>query len=190
MATRGAYGVRIDARYMLNYHHFDSYPGWLGKEICALIVRINVEKGWETFREKFLSVIPVYPGDVAPDEFVKKYWNPHEDRAPGKGTVEWYNLLQGFRGAKLLSAIYDRDIHHFPVANDFLLDSLCEYGYVINLDEMTLEYYRGLQRCPQPDNPHGTKPNMDGYYPCRLAATFPLAGVTPATYMDMSDDIA
>jgi len=53
---------------------------------------------------------------------------------------------------------------------------------------MTLEYYRGLQRSPQPENPHGTKPNIDGYYPCRLAAIFPLAEVTAVTFMEMLDD--
>ena len=186
MATRGAYGVKIDGKYRLNYHHFDSFPEYLGRDICSLIAEINRDGGWDVFTTNFRKVALVYPGDTASDELVQRYKHPNEED-DGKGVAEWYNLLRGFQGARLLRGIYKGEIAHLPEASDFIRDSYCEYAYAINCDEMVFEYYRGGQTSPQPGNPFGITPNADGYYPCRLVVKIPLADIDENTFMELID---
>ena len=74
----------------------------------------------------------------------------------------------------------------------FILDSLlCEYAYVVNLDEQTLEFYVGMQTEPQEGNRYGTegKPCATGelFYPCRLLTTFPLEQVRVEDTAALSD---
>ena len=60
----------------------------------------------------------------------------------------------------------------------FITDSLmCEYGYVLDLDEEELDYYIGFQKKPQKGNRYGeeityTSEKMENYYPCKLVARF------------------
>ncbi len=118
MATRGAYGVKIDGKYRLNYHHFDSFPEYLGRDICSLIAEINRDGGWDVFTTNFRKVALVYPGDTAPDELVQRYKHPNEED-DGKGVAEWYNLLRGFQGARLLRGIY-KGVHPCNIQKPFL----------------------------------------------------------------------
>ena len=62
--------------------------------------------------------------------------------------------------------------------NDFIYDSLyCEYAYIINLDNDTLEYYVGFQkeRDTNPDNRYKDHTPKDDYkyYSCKLVKVFP-----------------
>ena len=61
--------------------------------------------------------------------------------------------------------------------NPFIQDSImCEYAYVIDLDEKKLEYYIGWQKTPQEGNRYGTESQKSSsgepFYPCRLCAIF------------------
>ena len=74
----------------------------------------------------------------------------------------------------------------------FIQDSLlCEYAYVVNLNEQTLEFYVGMQTEPQEGNRYGTegRPCATGelFYPCRLLATFPLEQVRTEDTAALSD---
>ena len=74
-----------------------------------------------------------------------------------------------------------REGNHLPVRSGpdyFIQNSLfCEYGYVVDLDRQTLQFYVGGQTSPQEDNRFGTEPAINefadkAYYPCRLKAVF------------------
>ena len=74
----------------------------------------------------------------------------------------------------------------------FIQDSLlCEYAYVVNLDEQTLEFYVGMQTEPQEGNRYGTegRPCATGelFYPCRLLATYSLEQVRAEDTAALSD---
>lgn len=61
----------------------------------------------------------------------------------------------------------------------FIRDSLfCEYAYIVNLDDETLEFYVGFQTTSQADNRYGTNHNNSGYYPCKLALVIPLVDIS------------
>jgi len=61
---------------------------------------------------------------------------------------------------------------------DFIKNSLfCEYAYIINLDTKKMEFWKGFQHKPNPNNRYGTKPRngyKDDYYPCKMVATYSL----------------
>ena len=64
--------------------------------------------------------------------------------------------------------------------NPFIQDSLmCEYAYVIDLDDHKLYFYVGWQNAPQEGNRYGVEPKTGQtgkrYYPCRLVAIFSFA---------------
>ena len=63
--------------------------------------------------------------------------------------------------------------------DNFLINSLfCEYAYVVNLNNNTLEYYEGFQHEPQIGNRYGQEPYVtrtgEKYYPCALRGIFSL----------------
>ncbi len=70
-----------------------------------------------------------------------------------------------------------REVHYKDNA-EFIRDSLmCEYGYVIDIDEEVLEFYVGGQKEPQKGNKYGEKityttADRENYYPCKLVAKF------------------
>lgn len=138
MGTRGLYGFIKNGTEKATYHHNDSYPEWLGKEICDFLKNMSDED----LSRLFDSIIVVPKGL--------------------RGDLELYKKM-GKTGQKM------------RVTNDisFIRDSLyCEYAYLVNLDSRELEFWKGFQDTPTPDNRYGTSEN-DGYYPCKLVATFP-----------------
>jgi hypothetical protein len=61
--------------------------------------------------------------------------------------------------------------------SDFPADSLfCEWGYLIDLDAMTFEVYRGSQKAPHTAGRFARRPPAEeGYHPVALVASWPLA---------------
>ena len=82
-------------------------------------------------------------------------------------------------------------VSRFANEADFIKDSLyCEHGYVIDLDQDTLDYYVGFQKEPDLSNRYGTTRSETGYYPCRLAKSFALADVRSRDTDEIIDEMA
>lgn len=84
-------------------------------------------------------------------------------------TDSWYTLLRPFQGlpGSILQAKY------YEQRKDFLYHSgICEYAYIINLDMMEVELYRGNQKIKHDEGRYsigkGQKPDKTGYYPVAL----------------------
>lgn len=105
-------------------------------------------------------------------------------------------------GAKILAYIQEAANPEVePLQTDFAADSLfCEWAYVVNLDNDTLEVYQGFNTAgPLPKterfaylNPkrgRGRPPKKDPmkqvYYPVKLVATYPFADLTPTTMQEL-----
>jgi hypothetical protein len=68
--------------------------------------------------------------------------------------------------------------------NDFILNSLlCEWGYIINLDDWTLEAWEGFQTWPTEGNRYGVDGTEDGYYPCKLSYSVSLDALDPQKFV-------
>ena len=175
MGTRGTYGFHVDGQDKLSYNHFDSYPTGLGNDVLKAL------KAWldrPDFAEKARS-IKLIDQDTTPTaadiEACKPYTNLGVSR---QSTQDWYCLLREAQGD--LDAALKTGI--LLERNDFIKDSLfCEWGYIVNLDDQTLEIYRGFQGEPHQAGRYANGEADRGYYPCALIKAIPFA--------DLPDDL-
>lgn len=174
MGTRGAVGFRIDGADKLTYNHFDSYPDALGRDFVKQ-VRELVKDAKLAEKVRAFSNIPEDTEPTAEDiERCKPYTNLNVSK---QSTKDWYCLTRGAQGN--LAAMLE--VGKWELANEFIGESLfCEWAYILNLDDKTVEFYRGFNKDPkapgryahiiEKDHRAGREP----YCGCKLLLTFPM----------------
>lgn len=168
---RGTVGFIYQDKISLGYNNQNSNPDYLGGDVLDLIIRINKEKGWNVFKEQSLNLKNV---DITDENMFKKY---EKYSSPGNS-----NIFSDIISTEWLIEMYEGKIQDYIIDNQFIKESLyCEYGYIINLDNMKLEYYIGDQEKPQKNNRFGNT-NIDGYYPCRLVCNFDILTISEDNY--------
>lgn len=142
MSTRGYMGIQKKGEMKGQYNHFDSYLEGLGKEIIKTINKIPKVNRIAVLNEVFKNIILVNEDDKPTQEQI--------DYCKEKGLVDlnvatqdindWYCLARKTQGDL---NFYINGGVYMVNGNDFLDDDLfCEYGYVINLDDNTLDFYQ------------------------------------------------
>lgn len=178
MGTRGSVGIIQNKEYKASYNHFDSYPDGLGQDVVNFVNKVTKEKGWDKFKEQTKKVKLVDEHTSKPSavdkELYKEFFNGN---VSDQSLDDWHCLLRNVQGAATFEEIHNKSLFHMIDGRNFIKDSLfCEYAYIINLDDMTLEFYEGFQRKPQEGNKFGTEKD-DGYYPCKLVGVCSLENV-------------
>jgi len=144
MGTRGAQGFRIGDKDKVTYNHCDSYPAWLGKNIINF-VRSTPDEELNEIANKIVLV----DGQKKPTKKQIK-----ECQAAGlvntavasQSLTDWYCLTREAQGDL---SVYKGDFKYMIDSSSFLIDSLfCEWAYIIDIDNMLLEFYRGYQETP------------------------------------------
>jgi len=180
VSTRGAYGFRVDGVDKIAYNHCDSYPRCLGDDVGASIVAWRNQGTPDTLRDRVRAIRLVSEKDRPTDADVERC-KPYTDLGVSKrSTDDWYCLLRGAQGdldaALKCGIIVD--------SAEFLKDStFCEYAYIVNLDELTFEVYRGFQKNPHARGRYGSDVPHERCYPVALVKSFPLANV-PADWTE------
>lgn len=181
MGTRGLTGFVVDNHVKAGYQQYDSYPGGVGGTVLRFAQTIAESGNYETIQAlvRALRVVSEQdtptPADLG--ELATRGITSAEQVSSG---ADWYAWLRSTQGDP--QAILDSGYILDSVA--FAEDSLfCEYAYLINLDDRTLEAYIGFQ-----DKYHkagrfahaktrGWKPSYLGeryYYPIALKVSYPL----------------
>ena len=167
MGTRGALGFWKDGEHKVTYNHFDSYPGGLGDDMLKYINDHSVEQMNQHFDK-----IRLIKEDEKPTQLdIKRCQEFTNLSVSTQSTADWYCLLrnaQGNLGAHgKASVMID--------SQNFLHDSLfCEYAYIINLTDETLEFYEGFQK----EKPKGRYSDIqpdNGYFAVTLVKSTPLS---------------
>ena len=130
---------------------------------------------WDDVKSQAVTLVSAPSEDATPDQ-VKKYAKYADTRVSTRNPCEWYVLLRGTQGS--IARILDAGI--FINSNDFILDSLfCEYGYILNLDDMTLELYQGFQKKRHSAGRYSTTelPESFDYFPCALVGSYSLTDI-------------
>lgn len=189
MGTRGLYGIRKDGVDKLTYNHYDSYPSGLGNEIVGFIQNTSDEG-----LNKFFDLIRLVDGESKPkyediDACIKTGIANLDmsDRSVG----DWYCLTRELQGnfKKYRELINTTQTIYMLDEHEFIKDSLfCEYAYIINLDDKTLEYYVGFQKQPDKTNRYGVKPNRD-YYPCKMLKAFSFEDIRSKADIDIAREM-
>jgi hypothetical protein len=137
MGTRGAFGFRIGAKDKVTYNHFDSYPEGLGLTMLEFIRSTSILEMTKIANGLILIDEQSKPTPEQVDE-CKAYMDLDvSSRSP----EDWYCLL---RGAQANPDAWKQGLRYMIDSQTFLHDSLfCEWAYIIDLDENTLEIYKG-----------------------------------------------
>lgn len=177
MGTRGAYGFRIDGTDKITYNHFDSYPDALGLDMAKYVKNHTDAELAEAARR----LIAIEPDSKATPEQIAKYKRFADPGVSSGNLSDWYVLL---RGAQCNPEAWHRGLDHFSSDGEFMADSLfCEFAYVVNLDEGTLEFYRGFNKDKAaPGRYAALERKTDGsraneYFGVRLVESVPLATI-------------
>lgn len=164
MGTRGAVGFIKDGEIKVAYNHFDSYPEGLGEEVLNFVREYSVDQ----MREMFDKIELVDEDSTPTKEQIQRCREVGTiNLGVGSGSEQdWYCLLRGCQGN--LKAYADTGL--MVNAKKFLGDSLfCEYAYLINLDDETLETYKGFQQS-QPKGRFSDWEPDKGYYAVGLTS--------------------
>jgi hypothetical protein len=194
MSTRGVTGYVANGKWYVTYNHSDSYPSWLGMRVLEFCKTV---KNWDLVKER-VSKLTLVNGENQVDEDVKGlyyqyYNNPNvalgSMDAKDKSANTWYWFLRSLQGEEILKEVAEGIVVHMIDSHDFMRDSLfCEWGYIIDLDEMVLRVYKGFNKAFDPnsalppdiandyfENSKGSMKDLDGkvsewdnnYYPVK-----------------------
>jgi len=161
MGNRGAYGFRIDGQEKVTYEHGQSYPESLGKKVLLYLAKTPIDQ----IKQVAKKIILVNEHEDKPTiEQIEKY-KKYSNLEIGENRLDcWRNLLYYTRSNL---SLYHLDVEHMIDYSWFLGDSLfCEWGYIINLDNETLEVYVGFNKNP---NAHGRYAFVDMGDDCEYA---------------------
>lgn len=195
MGTRHLICVVKDGKYKIaQYGQWDGYPSGQGTSILDFLKSGNVFK----LRQKVDSLTWIT------DEEHKARWE--ECGADGSGRVDMetaerfkqaYPELSRDTGAGVLDCIVEAE-HPLKLYNriEFAQDSLfCEWAYVLDLDNDTLEVYKGFNRTQVDPSERfyreGYKSHSgDQYYPVRFVASFPFADLpAPEIFCEALEEV-
>lgn len=175
MGTRGACGFHKNGKDKVTYNHYDSYPDYLGSNIIDFICSTTDEQ----LHDIYDKIILVEEDSKPTKEQIEECKKWYDDNVNNGSEENWYCLLRNAQGN--LEA-YNDDLKYMIEYSGFLKNGLfCEYGYVINLDTMKLEYYVGGGKTNYRNRYHLTKEEVEihkkesfGYMNCKLVKTFDL----------------
>jgi hypothetical protein len=183
MGTRGSVGFRVNKQDRVQYNHFDSYPSGLGNDVLKFIQSSTLEE-----LKQVANSIELVREDVKPTAEQIKNCEAWTYLGVSSGsTDEWYCLLRNAQGD--LNA-YRNGLKYMIDGKSFLLDSLfCEYAYIINTDNNTLEFYSGFnKKVLLTKGRYASKRDMEsrdnGYYGVALVGKFKLNDI-----IDASDEV-
>jgi hypothetical protein len=168
MSTRGVVGFRHKRKDLLAYNHSDSYPSYLGNKVVHDLHDLLL-KGREPLVQQVEALTIVTEETPRPDEKERRRLQKYANGNVSTQDEYWYQTLRETQGdiKEILKSRYLLD------GNNFILNSLfCEWGYIINLDEETLEVYKGDQKKRKRLGRYKKLLPTDGYYPCALVQVF------------------
>lgn len=174
MGTRGLVGFRVDDTDFLSYQQFDSYPSGVGQQVIDELKGLLTDFQVAELKDRVRSIRLVKEYDEPTEEEQQKYMETWENVSTGK---DWYSFLRECQGH--IRKWYDLGV--MVDSQKFIRDSLfCEWAYIVNLDTLKLEVYKGFQTKPNKGRYKARKskkwvPKYEGenfYYPCSLIAEF------------------
>ena len=168
MSTRGVVGFRHKQKDLVAYNHSDSYPAYLGDKIVRDLHDL-LQKGLKELIQQVEALTVVTEETPRPDEKEQRRLRKYSNPGVGSPDEYWYRALRETQGdiKAILKSRYLLD------SASTILDSLyCEWGYIVNLDDETLEIYRGYQEKPHTKGRFAKLPPSEGYYPCALIQVF------------------
>ena len=184
MSTRGAIGFRLNKQDKVTYNHSSSYPEYLGRNVLEFIQGETLES-LTTIAQ---SIVLVNEEEKPTAEQINECQQWANLGVGNQSVDDWYCLLRGTQGNL---SVYKTGLKYMIDSSGFLINSLfCEYAYIINLNNNTLEFYTGYNKKARKSKGRYAKKGYDdnsGYYGVVLVEKFPLETVMGATSEQLTD---
>lgn len=161
MSHNGFWGIRynkIDKITLIE----ESRPNIIGYKISKFC---KIHKYQYEMENLFKRVNLVDPYEDIDEDDIQKVLSIIPD-AKGKS---WGDILKKTRDDFFLFA--DGLKYMTDYSNLLLESNKVEYGYIMNVDTMKLEIWKGHQLIPQKTNRYGAK-KLNGFYPCRMICQY------------------
>ena len=138
MGTRGFF---YTGKFYLFYNHSDSYPSGLGKTILHQLLIAIKQSLLQQWKQKVLELKTV-DSKISPtnQEVSKLVQYTNLDVSTGSSN-DWYCLLRKCQGSLIKSLESGFIMNHVDDDGEPIYE---EYGYVINFDQDTFDFYVGV----------------------------------------------
>lgn len=167
MSVNGFFGMRYKKSDKITLIE-NSNPEIIGNKISKFC---KIHKYQYEVENLYNRIKLVNPLDECEQEDIDKVRKIIPD-AKGK---YWGDLLSKTREDIFLFA---DGLKYMANYNYFVYNSYeVEYGYIINIDTMKLEVWKGRQTTPQKSNRYGNK-SLCGFYPCRMICQYHWTKIT------------
>lgn len=141
MGTRGTTGFRLNGQDKVAYQQFDSYPDGVGKQVVEDLKELLPDL--LGLKEKVKAARVVTNQTPPTPEDIEKLRAVTDLEVSNQSTNDWYCLVRQTQGMPKLIL----DCGYILDSASFMHESLfCEFGYIINLDDLVLEFYKGFQQ--------------------------------------------
>ena len=161
LSTSGFWGLRYNKKDKITLIN-NSLPEVIGYKVSKFC---KIHKYQYEVENLYNRINLVKPYDDVDEEDIKKISNIIPD-AKGKC---WGDVLSKTRDDFFLFA---DGLKYMSDYSDLIQFSYrVEYGYIINIDTMKLEVWKGKQTIPQKSNRYGCK-KKEGFYPCRMICRY------------------
>lgn len=137
MGTQGVFGFKINNELKVNYVQYDAYPADLGVAVANAVAGTTVDK----LRTVAQNIV-VVSDKLRPTPRQIIECEPFTDLTVSTGSPnEWYCLIRNAQNDP--RAYTSGRLRYMQGSGD---DVACvDYGYVVNLDDETLDFYIGRQ---------------------------------------------
>lgn len=182
MSTRGFISFVVDGVTKTAYNHHDSYPEYLGVNVLDWTREVDLKAAATAVGKLRVVTDEDRPTDADID-LLAPFYSPNVGGPSERPS--WYQLLRGTQGdpAAMFAAGVIEDGSEFPGDSLF-----AEWGYVVDFDTHVFEVYVGFQTEPHNEGRFAHLPRRDGYYPVRLAASWPLDSLPDvSTFADAAE---
>lgn len=184
MGTRGICGFKYQDKYYLMYNQYDAYPEGLGRDVVEFVNGVVYLAEFDKLKENVSKLKLVNNKIIPTQDQIKKYQKYSDINISRQTNQDWYCLFRKLQDGKILYEVLNGNVTDFYETNEFAKDSLfCEYGYVVNLDTMQVDFYNGYQKEPQKGNQfgeeEGKKPDgtPSGFFPIKLVGSMDFANL-------------
>ena len=146
MGTRHLIAVVLDGEYKIaQYGQWDGYPSGQGVSVLSFLNNLIEHEAVSVFKNQLKRT------SFLTDAEIEEFDNATTEKLKEDKNYDWTSAfphLSRDAGAKILQMVLLAD-ESLKLKNsiDFALDSLfCEYAYIIDLDTMKLEVYKGFNK--------------------------------------------
>lgn len=175
MGTRNAQGFRVNGQDKVTYCQFDGYPS--GKGVIMVELAQKIASDLPKYRAA-VEAIQLVTDEVKPtaEQITKlKELGLYDGTVSTGSEEEWYCLLR--EAQENPSAYLDAGL--MEDRQSFLKDSLfCEYAYIINFDDETIEFYKGFNHDQNAAGRYAKTEEGDEYAGVALVGSVKLSEVT------------